>query len=491
MIMLMACYLRAGPNHFLNYKNIRVLSINNYYDFINTVDNLLVLVYQDFCSHSFEAIENIKYIHDVKDFEGITIGVLDLQQNEYIKKAENIEKVPRIFLYHKGSRITYNDAYDNKLLEKFIREKLNFININKINTLEDLETLKENNSLIFYFTGNDSNHKYKIFKSGYITYLDYKFVLIENPKILHKYNLRKNTIGVFHKTFGVIKYQKAFKFEYFTQWVKYITSYEDHQIDNKNFVNKFISEKQLYFLIIYKTNEEYFKFNKYIFKNFNKIQGRFLVLNCNINNEYCKLAMDKIKLTEKSKYNFHIVMNLKELLLPIVYTNQEDVINSKSVSKFIKDFDGHNIKYNIVSSDAVNIANDYFSNIENLKMISRNNYVQFFNTDLTRDIIILFINSDINGSKLNQVIAEAYKKFIIKNNSVKEYNVIFGYYYLDLNTHEFLKLYDKNIPFIRLYQFGYLNHFTDISYNANNIQNLDNIVNKFLVDNINSFYDSI
>ena len=120
MIMLMACYLRAGPNHFLNYKNIRVLSINNYYDFINTVDNLLVLVYQDFCSHSFEAIENIKYIHDVKDFERITIGVLDLQQNEYIKKAENIEKVPRIFLYHKGSRITYNDVYDNKLLEKFV-----------------------------------------------------------------------------------------------------------------------------------------------------------------------------------------------------------------------------------------------------------------------------------------------------------------------------------------------------------------------------------
>lgn len=473
-IFLKCLILLITFSKLLKCKGPELVHLNKekYKKLIKNHDISIVLLFEQWCGYSKQALKEFKLLVQTPSFleMNIPVGFFDIHKEEEFKKFKGIKKIPQIYLYIKQTEIAYKGNLDKNDILKFILQKTKLGLLKEVEDLDDFEELVEDKDFFIFF-GEKNTARFKLYSEGFYQYPKHLFIWTENPFIGKKYGLKlKNIYFHQHKTSEFIKYKKAFKRNRFLNWVVLSTNPKYHMVENK-FYERCLRVKNPTLVLVVDETENSVKIEEEFKNNYPEYFEAFETRICQKNNENCQKLLEEIPFKINKPHKVFIMTFHNDLVQPLYYLMKEE-FELELFKKFLLDFKNNTIKYDIFSED---LEIDYKTN-DRANKITRNLFRNFFYANLDKDNVIFYYESKCKECKK---MVEYFTKIVkiifdLENNK----NLIsFGYFDLSKNSHEILGIKNQKV-LVKLYKMASMKDTIDL--NMENINSYEKFREKFI-----------
>jgi hypothetical protein len=417
----------------------------------------LVLIYEDWCAHSKNAVKVFKDLLLSEKFLDLNIPVAFLNTSKYddFKKFKGIKSIPIINLYLHQNEITYRGLLNKDMVMNWVIEKTKLSKIKEINELEDLQKKYLNQNVLFLYFGDSNNPRFQIFAEGYYHYPNVSFVFTNNIYIKQEYKFVKNNIYIFEKQKGFKIYQRAFKKMRYLEWVAMNLEIKYSDIF-MGFLKNMKDTQNPSLILIYdkkQNTEEYQIFTNNYDVYYENLKGKL----CEINDSGCKSFLKEIPYKVDSKLPLLVIMAFSKVIKQPVFYLMKQEFNLDNFRGFVKDFTEKKLKREIFSEVVEEVYDSEIN--EKAYKISRNSFTDFFIENYNKDKIILFYSSYCESCLRIKKIFEDQSKILLNNENNKKL-VSFGFLDMSKNTYDIFNPSDEEL-FLRSYKLNNFKNFHD------------------------------
>lgn len=176
-------------------ENVYVLTDDNFDDFINTHDHVLVKFFAPWCGHCKKLAPEYSKAAVTLEKENLYLAQVDATVQKKLASKFEIKGYPTIKLFSSGSQIEYNAGRTEKEIIAWMRKKTGPATV-ELKTEEDINKFKKDNEVCLVFFGDDQEAlaKYTTVAKGND---DFRFGTCNDESLFSKFEVQKNTLVLF------------------------------------------------------------------------------------------------------------------------------------------------------------------------------------------------------------------------------------------------------------------------------------------------------
>ena len=178
-------------------KNIMILTDSTFDKAIQKYENVFVVFYAPWCGHCKKLIPDLEKISIILSQDNIIIAKVDATKEKKLAKKYKISSYPTLKFYKDNAVVNYSGSRTEKNLIEFAK-KMAAPHITYIKSLEEIEKMKNENSVNIIYFGKDEKDM-KIYKTLAIKFDELPFAVVEDEKLAQMYKAVPRSVVIFKK----------------------------------------------------------------------------------------------------------------------------------------------------------------------------------------------------------------------------------------------------------------------------------------------------